>query len=344
MLLRDLAFAGRTLRKSPVFALTAAITIALGVGSSTAIFSVTNAVLLRPLPYKDPDQLVIIPTDMRNRGVKDFPFSNANFIDLREATKNEFQGLGGVFTFPFTLTGEDGTPEQVHMGFVTTNYLRLVGAKIAFGRDFSDDDGQPQPPPPAPGTQSATPPQRLPLIAIISYEYFQRQFGANPAVLGQSLNKGKPFSPRIVGVLAPHFQIYFPPSSDLEASPEIWIANRLGYDAEQRNSVSMRVIGRLQPGISIGQAQAAADQVAAEARRNFKIENTAGYAIRVEPMRQHLVSEVRPVILALMGSVIFLLLIACANVANLLLVRASLRERELAIRSAIGASRWDLAR
>jgi predicted permease len=344
MSLRDLAFAGRTLRKSPVFALTAAITIALGVGASTAIFSVTNAVLLRPLPYKDPDQLVIIPTDMRNRGVKDFPFSNANFIDFREATKSEFQGLGGVFTFPLTLTGEDGMPEQVRAGVVTTNYFQLVGAGIALGRDFSNDDGQPQPPPPAPGTQSATPPQRLPVMAIISYEYFQRQFGSNPSVIGQSLNKGKPFSPRIVGVLAPHFQIYFPPSSDLEASPDIWLANRLGYDAEQRNSVSMRVIGRLQPGVTIGQAQAAADQVAAEARKNFKIENTAGYAIRIEPMRQHLVSEVRPVILALMGSVIFLLLIACANVANLLLVRASLRERELAIRSAIGASRWDLAR
>ena len=103
MFFRDLAFAGRTLRKSPVFALTAAITIALGVGASTAIFSVTNAVLLRPLPYKNPDQLVIIPTDMRNRGVKDFPFSNANFIDFREATKNEFQGLAGVFTFPLNL-------------------------------------------------------------------------------------------------------------------------------------------------------------------------------------------------------------------------------------------------
>ena len=97
MFFRDLAFAARTLRKSPVFALTAAITIALGVGASTAIFSVTNAVLLRPLPYKNPDQLVIIPTDMRNRGVKDFPFSNANFIDFREGTKNEFQGLAGVF-------------------------------------------------------------------------------------------------------------------------------------------------------------------------------------------------------------------------------------------------------
>jgi predicted permease len=344
MFLRDLAFAGRTLRKSPVFALTAAITIALGVGASTAIFSVTNAVLLRPLPYKNPDQLVIIPTDMRNRGVKDFPFSNANFIDFREGTKNEFQGLAGVFTFPLTLTGEDGMPEQVHAGVVTTNYFQLVGAGIAFGRDFSDDDGQPQPPPPAPGTQSATPPARLPVMAIISYEYFQRQFGSNPSVIGQSLNKGKPFSPRIVGVLAPRFQIYFPPSSDLEAAPDIWLANRLGYNAEQRNSVSMRVIGRLRPGVSIGQAQAAADQVAAEARKHFSIENTAGYAIRIEPMRQHLVSEVRPAILALMGAVIFLLLIACANVANLLLVRGSLRERELAIRSAIGAGRWDLAR
>jgi len=344
MFLSDLLFAGRTLRKSPVFALTAAITIALGVGASTAIFSVTNAVLLRPLPYKNPDQLVIIPTDMRNRGVKDFPWSNANFIDMREATKNEFQGLAGVFTFPITLTGEDGMPERVHAGVVTTNYFRLVGAGIAFGRDFSDDDGQPQPPPPAPGTQPAAAPERLPIMAIISYEYFQRQFGSNPAVVGQSLNKGKPFSPRIVGVLAPHFQIYFPPSSDLEASPDIWLANRLGYDAAQRNGVSMRVIGRLQPGVTIGQAQAASDQVAAEARKHFTIENTAGYAIRVEPMRQHLVSEVRPAILALMGAVIFLLLIACANVANLLLVRGSLRERELAIRTAIGASRWDLAR
>ncbi|MHB8503082.1 MAG: ABC transporter permease, partial [Candidatus Acidiferrales bacterium] len=123
MMFRDLVFAGRALRKSPIFTLTAALTIALGVGASTAIFSVANAVLLRPLPYQNPDQLVIIPTDMRSRGVKDFPFSNANFIDLREATKDEFQGLAGVFTEPVTLTGDDGMPELVHLGVVTTNYF-----------------------------------------------------------------------------------------------------------------------------------------------------------------------------------------------------------------------------
>src|ERR1700751_2980212 len=127
MLFRDFIFAGRTLRKSPIFALTAAITIAMGVGASTAIFSVTNAVLLRPLPYKNPDQLVIIPTDMRNRGVKDFPFSTEVFVDVRDATKREFQDLAGVFTFPLTFTGDDGTPELANVGIVTTNYFRTLG-------------------------------------------------------------------------------------------------------------------------------------------------------------------------------------------------------------------------
>src|ERR1700757_3177939 len=319
MALRDLLIAGRTLRNSPIFTFTVALTIALGVGASTAIFSVTNAVLLRPLPYKDPERLVILLSDLQNRGVKDFPLSNADFIDLREGTKAEFEGLAGVFTFPFTLTGDDDMPEQVHMGVVTTNYFRLVGARIVLGRDFIDDDGQPQPPPPPPGAQPTTPPPpRLPFMAVISYEYFQRQFGLNPSVIGKVLNQGNPFSPRIVGVLAPRFQIYFPASANLEAAPDIWIANRLGYDAANRNGVSMRVIGRLKPGVTIERTQAAADQVAAEARRNFMIENTAGYAIRVAPMRAHLVSEVRPAILVLMDAVIFLLLIACANVANLL--------------------------
>jgi putative ABC transport system permease protein len=179
-------------------------------------------------------------------------------------------------------------------------------------------------------------------MAILSYEYFKRRYGGNLAVLGQSMAfTGRP-GPIIVGVMAPGFRLYFPPTANQESAPDLWIANRLGYDAANRNAFGIWPVGRLKDGVSLERARSAADRVATEGRKSIPLDQSMGYYITMEPLQQHMVAAARPAILALMGSVIFLLLIACANVANLLLVRTSLREQEFAVRAALGASRWRL--
>ena len=339
MALQNWKVAMRVLWRNPLFTLTAVITIALGIGASTAIFSVTQAVLLQPLPYKDADRLVFAGMELRQRHVRDMPFSNADYIDMRDGTKNAFEDYAGVTTFRQVIVHDDGTPEEVKMATTTTNFFRMLGAKIVVGRDFEDQDGAPQPA----AVPGGPPPPQKPVMAVLSYEYFRRRYGANRSSLGRTIGAvaGGP-SPIVVGVLAPNFRLYFPPDAEEELAPEIWIANRLNYDAANRNQFGIRTIGKLKPGATLDQAREAAEKVAAETRKNYLISGTAGYHIGLEPLRQHMVAKVRPAIVALMGAAVFLLLIACANVANLLLVRASLRERELAVRAALGGNRWRL--
>jgi putative ABC transport system permease protein len=335
MSFKDVVYAARSLRKTPVFLITAVATIALGIGASTAIFSVTNAVLLRPLPYKDTDRLVVIGGDMRVRATYDTPLSTENYIDLVNGSKSAFEDFAAVFTFRNLVPRADGTPEQVKFAGVTTNFLRMMGAQLAAGRDFTDNDGQPGPPPPPAGAPAAPPVRN---IAILSHDYWQRRFGGSTAIFGQPLGPN-PGAPIVVGALQPGFELLFQPSAGLDQKPDLFFALRLNYDNRNRNGYFLRPVGKLKPGVSLDRANEAAELASADIRKNFPLYGTANFHFRLAPIHQYLVEQVRPAILALLGAVVFLLLIACANVANLLLVRTSMRARELAVRTALGASR-----
>jgi putative ABC transport system permease protein len=344
MALRDLSLAARTLRKSPVFTATAVITLALGIGASTAIFSVTNGVLLRPLPYKNPSRLVVATVELRKRNVKDWLFSNADFLDFRNGTKPVFEEVSGVITGRGPLPARDGTPEQVRFALVTTNFFHTLGARILIGRDFNQEDGQPQPAPPQTGNTLGAPSPRLPTFAVLSYEYFERRYGGDTSIIGRPIQTQGGSGPVVVGVLEPGFELSFPPNANIDARPDIWTAARIPYDNATRNTATFYIVARLKNGVSVERGRTQAEAVAAGLRRAFAIDQTADYRIDIAPMDEYLVSGVRPAILALMGAVIFLLLIACSNVANLMLVRMSMRQQELAIRVSLGGSWWQLVR
>ena len=332
MFARDLLYAARTLRRSPLFAVTAMLTIALGIGAATAIFSVANAVLIQPLPYRDPAKLAFVIEDLRARNVKDFPFSNADFLDLRTQTASVFEEVGAVRTNRATVPREDGAPEQIRFGVASTNFLHMMGAGVALGRGFTDADGAPQPDPPLNAAPGAAPPARLPAMVMLSHSYWQRRFGGRADILGKPLPGLAQGNNVVVGVLSPGFELLFATDANVERLPDLWLAARIPYDTANRNNVQWRVIARLRKGLTVQTAQSSADRYAAEMRKGNLISNTAGFAVRVEPMQRHIAQAVRPALITLMGAVVFLLLIACANVANLLLVRAVARQRELAVR------------
>ncbi len=332
--LRDFQSAVRSLRRGPSVAFTAILTLGLGIGASAAIFSVVNAVLLRPLPYGDADRLVLIWSDLLNRGVRDFGHPPGDLYDLRQQT-TVFDGLASVRTNHAPVTIADAEPERVPVALITPDFFSVIGATVVLGSDFVEADGNP-----VTASEQAT---AMPLTTILSHEFWQRRFGGRPDAVGSTIQLGVARA-MIVGVAEPHLELLFPPDVGIERTPAIWIAQRLDFHTSSRTSVDQRIVGRLRPGVTVAQAQEQVNRVTANLRRRFPIKDSAGLSHRVEPMHSDLVADVRAAILVLMGAAMFLLLIACANVANLQLIRAAEREREFAIRAAIGGSRNRIVR
>jgi putative ABC transport system permease protein len=346
--MRDLAFAVRTLRKNLAFSLTAIVTLALGIGATTAIFSVVNAVLLRPLPYDHPDRLVIIWGELRTRKVHEWSFSPPDLKDVQDQA-TLFDGVAGITTGSQVFTPEGGTPQEVQVAFATTNIFKVLGVHVVRGRDFGPDDGfspplQPFGPPPGAPAANGPPPPRLPNIAILSDAFWRTQFGADPSIVGKTLRVGGGPPTQVVGILAPGVELDFPPSTRLARLPDMWTAARIDFVNSPRNNVGWFAIGRMKPNVTISAASAQVERVSAKLRDQFPLDKSVGLYFRAESMKENIVATVRPTIRALMGAVLFVLLIACANVANLLLVRVSARDVELAVRAAMGGSQWALTR
>ncbi|HEY2013607.1 MAG TPA: ABC transporter permease [Bryobacteraceae bacterium] len=319
-LVQDLRYACRTLRKSPVFTMVAMLTLALGIGANSAIFTLIDGVLLRPLPFPEPDRLVLVWEDTNMFGLKDSPVALANYMDWR-AANHVFQQMGALEQPSYRLTGS-GEPMVIRGSIVTASLFGTLGVQPALGRAFREDEDRP-------GTAKTV---------ILSDGLWRRLFAGDPAAVGNALQlNDEPF--RIVGVMPASFRF---PASDTE----IWAPVGTFYQPGEftnRGRHNLMVAARLAPGVPLRRANEEMGAIAKRLEQEYPQTNR-NVGTFVAPMRDHFLGDVGTGLVVLLGAVGFVLLIACVNIANLLLARATNRRREVAIRTAIGAGRWQLVR
>src|SRR5437773_2224123 len=319
--MNDLRFALRQFRKSPGFTLIAVIALALCIGSNTAIFSAINTLLLRPLPLENLDRLVF--SIALREGFDPFGSSLLEFQAYRQRN-HSFESMGAAMQRSFNLIGR-GEPERIRGALIMVDYLTTLGVKPLFGRGLTLDEDQPG----------------GPAVALIGYGFWQKHFGGNTRVIGEKLNlEGRSYT--VVGAM--------PPGFDLPEAAEIWLPLQTKIDSlplTDRAVPGYEVVAKLRPGVSLKEADAESKSIARQLEQEFP-QIRRGWSVKLVWLRQELLGDiagrVNKALIALMGGVGFLLLICCANVANLQLARGIARTRELALRRALGASRSRLVR